>query len=186
MKKIISILLLTCISFFSLTLCLATPQEPTVEKDAALQWVLDQTKDRLPEHTARQIVDHAYWHSEQLKLDPMLVLAMMKVESGFNTRAKSSEGAQGLLQVLPRYHRDKLRGRSAYEPTVGIEVGAIVLNDCMERSRGSMLKAMNCYSGGGGMKYLNKVLNVQRDARRSVLFSIFDKRQMVVAESNVN
>src|SRR5256714_420948 len=39
--------------------------------------------------------------SKQLKIDPRLVLSIMRQESGFNARAKSPAGARGLLQMTP-------------------------------------------------------------------------------------
>jgi soluble lytic murein transglycosylase len=39
--------------------------------------------------------------SKQQKLDPRLVLSIMRQESGFNPRAKSGAGARGLLQMTP-------------------------------------------------------------------------------------
>ena len=39
--------------------------------------------------------------SQKLKLDPLLVLAVMKVESGFRTQVVSNRGAIGLLQIKP-------------------------------------------------------------------------------------
>jgi soluble lytic murein transglycosylase len=39
--------------------------------------------------------------AKQYKLDPRLVLSIMRQESGFNPRAKSPAGARGLLQMTP-------------------------------------------------------------------------------------
>src|SRR5690606_19100072 len=69
-------------------------------------------------------------------LDPYLLLAVIKVESGFNPRAKSTKGARGLMQVMPdtgewvarqlgmgRYHPDML-----YEPQVNLVIGSWYLS----------------------------------------------------------
>lgn len=55
-----------------------------------------------PGRVARVLVEHARTQD----LDPILVLAMIDVESGFRPGARSSAGALGLLQVLPATGRD--------------------------------------------------------------------------------
>jgi len=45
---------------------------------------------------------------QQVGLDPLLILAVMAIESRFNPIAESVMGAKGLMQVIPKLHRDKL------------------------------------------------------------------------------
>ena len=86
-----------------------------------------------------------------------MLLAMIKTESGFRSKAKSSEGAVGLLQVIPRWHKDKLAGRNPYLNQVSIEVGSQILYDCFTKHNRNTVKALTCYSSNGGKRYFNSV-----------------------------
>lgn len=71
--------------------------------------------------------------SRELRLDPLLILAVIGVESAFNPLAQSVAGAQGLMQVMPRYHVDKLPGipepAAFLDPQINVHVGARVLGE---------------------------------------------------------
>src|SRR5262249_61250372 len=54
------------------------------------------------------IVDGARAAGEAMDVDPLLILAVMAVESSLNPAARSAFGARGLMQIVPRFHRDKL------------------------------------------------------------------------------
>ena len=77
-------------------------------------------------------VEHAYRTARDLKIDPMLILAVISVESNFDPRAQSNRGAQGLMQVLTRVHADKFSPfggvAAAFDPMANIRVGAQILN----------------------------------------------------------
>ena len=100
----------------------------------------------------------------QLGLDPFLLVAMIAIESSFNPFAESTVGAQGLMQVIPRFHMDKI-GEGAgddalFDPQLNIRVGAMVLKEGLKRY-GSLQSALQYY--GGALKdpkarYANKVL----------------------------
>jgi hypothetical protein len=68
-----------------------------------------------------------------LKLDPLLIIAVIGVESGFNPLSQSVVGAQGLMQVLPRFHKDKLPSDAGelpfFDPMTNVQVGAKVLKE---------------------------------------------------------
>lgn len=99
------------------------------------------------------LVDTAYRAAYEKKLDPLLVLAVIAVESSYNPMAESTAGAQGLMQVMPRIHRDKfadleIQGgkASALDPVSNIMVGTTILRDCINQ-RGSVAKGLACYEG---------------------------------------
>jgi soluble lytic murein transglycosylase-like protein len=81
-------------------------------------------------------------------VDPLLLIAVMAVESGFNPIAQSNMGAQGLMQVIPRFHQDKLEGLHAgmLEPATNIRVGARVLKAYIAQA-GSVSAALQVYCG---------------------------------------
>ena len=87
---------------------------------------------------------------ERAGLDPMLLIAVMAIESGFNPIAESPMGAQGLMQVIPRFHQDKLDAmpgnNNLLDPMVNIQVGALVLKEYIRRT-GSLEAGLQLYAG---------------------------------------
>jgi len=83
-------------------------------------------------------------------IDPLLIVAVMAVESRFNPFAESQMGAQGLMQVIPRFHMDKLAadegGDALFDPEVNVRVGTQVLYEGLRRY-GSMQAALQYYGG---------------------------------------
>jgi len=81
----------------------------------------------------QRLVEMAFAVGHEVNLDPLLILAVMAVESRFNPIAESNAGAQGLMQVIPKYHADKLpdsqSDASFLNPSVNVLVGAKVLKD---------------------------------------------------------
>lgn len=102
---------------------------------------------------------------KRIGLDPLLLVAVMAVESSFNPLAESPMGAQGLMQVIPRFHQEKLvdqgDGASLLDPETNILVGARVLKEYLKRT-GSLELALQVYNGASteatGSIYANKVL----------------------------
>ncbi|MFA7505225.1 MAG: lytic transglycosylase domain-containing protein [Burkholderiaceae bacterium] len=95
-------------------------------------------------------VRYAFIVADELSLDPVLLLAVMSIESSFNARARSSKGAKGLMQVLARVHADKFAPyggtEKAYDPLINIRVGARILRDYIARE-GSVPGALKSYVG---------------------------------------
>jgi len=113
-----------------------------------------------------EFVHHAYQAARDARIDPMLVLAVMSVESSFDPRAQSPAGAQGLMQVHTRVHVDKFLPfggiRAAFDPVANIRVGSAILREYLQRD-GSVEAALKSYvgaalldhDGGYGAKVLN-------------------------------
>lgn len=106
--------------------------------------------------------------ASKLGFDPLLLVAIMAVESSFNPRAVSNMGAQGLMQVIPRYHQDKIgnkRGKYAlFDPELNVHVGSLVLHEGLQRY-GSLQRALQYYNGSlrdPKASYTRKVLSVKK------------------------
>jgi len=100
------------------------------------------------------VVHTAFATADKYDLDPLLILAVVAIESRYNPFAESGVGAQGLMQVMPNVHKDKLDvfGDSdglALDPIVNMHVGSQILRDCIRR-RGSLPGGLACYVGATG------------------------------------
>src|SRR5687767_12161472 len=70
--------------------------------------------------------------SEAHGVDPLLVRALIQVESGFKPRAKSPKGAMGLMQLMPSTAR-QYNVRNAFDPKANIEAGIKHLKSLIDR-----------------------------------------------------
>ena len=97
-----------------------------------------------------ELVKAAFDTGREVGLDPLLLLSVMAIESGFNPYAESGVGAQGLMQVMSKVHSDKFQyfggSHAALEPLANIKVGALVLKDCIARG-GSVAGGLKFYVG---------------------------------------
>jgi len=120
---------------------------------------------RVSQDVAYDLVRVAHGAGHQLQLDPLLIIAMIAIESRFNPIAESVAGAKGLMQIIPKYHTDKLDEfggeKAVYDPAANIQVGAKILKEYL-RTTGNLGSALQMYAGALGDsedQYTNKVLN---------------------------
>lgn len=103
----------------------------------------------------------AYWHfvrevSEEYGIDPLLLLSVMREESRFDTDARSSAGAAGLMQLMPftaERNADSLKlvlsgEEHLYDAETNIRLGAHHLAGLL-REFGSVSAALAAYNAGG-------------------------------------
>lgn len=95
---------------------------------------------------AMQLVTSVYDHAKTHGIRPSLLLAMIATESSFKRTARSKKGAVGYLQVIPKYHWNKIKGRNLWDTDVNVQVGVLVLKECYKKHR-SERRALACYNG---------------------------------------
>ena len=87
--------------------------------------------------------------SKKEALDPALVKALIQVESGFNPRAYSPKGAQGLMQLMPETAR-ALGVSNPFDIQENIAGGVRYLKGLIERVKGDISLALAAYNAGAG------------------------------------
>ena len=143
------------------------------EVPALTKYVQKRSKVKLSEYQAKTIVTSAIRHGNKFKIDPTLVLAVAEVESEFNPKARSSSSsAYGLMQVIPYWHKEKIRNRDMRQAKEQIAVGAEVLAEYIE-SGGSVKAALKLYSGGSS-KYATKVIKTRNKIRLHVVQEVLN------------
>lgn len=130
---------------------------------------------RIAEHLAKryrvsadaihEMVEAAHHAGGSLKLDPLLIIAVMAVESRFNPIAESGAGAKGVMQVIPKYHQEKFEplggSKAVLDPRANILVGALILREYLDRT-GNLTAALQLYAGASSDPengYTRKVLS---------------------------
>jgi len=116
--------------------------------------------------------------AKEVNIDPVLLLAVISVESNFNPNTKSHAGAEGLMQVMTSVHKDKYEifgGTSeAVKPEVNIRVGAYILKYLIATA-GSLRNGLKYYVGAANAEddggYADKVM-----AERNRLISLCQNR----------
>lgn len=110
---------------------------------------------RVASDATDMLVSTAYLTATEIKLDPLLILAVMAIESGLNPFAESPVGAQGLMQVMSKLHHEKFQEmggvKAALNPVANIRVGALILKDYVRRG-GSVEAGLKTYVGAAAFE----------------------------------
>jgi len=134
----------------ALPVAITAPVETVIEREQRNLTEFIAKRYRVSETAVAAYVASAYRAGEQHSVDPVLILSVMAIESRYNPVAESTVGAKGLMQVLPKYHLDKLLdhgGEEALlEPDVNIQVGTQILREYERRFRDTET-ALQMYAG---------------------------------------
>jgi soluble lytic murein transglycosylase-like protein len=150
-------------------------QRPTASAEPEIEAVAKAVarRYRISQEATRELVGTAYREGKVIGVDPLLIIAVMAVESRFNPIAQSDGGAIGLMQVIPRYHADKFdvaQGKSWLDPSTNIQLGAKVLKEYIRRG-GTDAAGLQLYNGASADAsnvYANKVLGERQRLQEAV------------------
>lgn len=161
MKAVVLGAIIALLQFFNLSFA--------GERAALAQWVVQETKGKVTPSQASKYVGYAYEAGQAWKVDPLLLLAIMKPESNFKQNARNKSGAVGLMQVIPKWHRDKIKKRNILNPKVNIDVAAQILDQYLNWHGESISTAINRYSGGANKKYHRDVQDTYKQLRKVIV-----------------
>ncbi len=137
-----------------------------------------------------QFVVGAYGAAREIKVDPLLILAIMSIESSFDPEAESHAGAQGLMQVLTRVHAEKFVPfggiKAAFDINANIHVGTRIIKEYLDRE-GSIEGALKAYvgaallphDGGYGYKVMAQMERLRAIAAGKPIPNIPDRKPEV-------
>lgn len=86
----------------------AAPATLSPRMQAALDYV--KVRYKVSREAMQPLFETVQWIARERGLDPLLIVAVIGIESGFNTQARSAGGGHGLMQIIPRFHLDKIPG----------------------------------------------------------------------------
>ena len=144
-----------------------------VQRDRALSSFLAK-RYRVSHEIALDFVRIAFVAGHRIGVDPLLVIAVMAVESRLNPIAESEAGAKGLMQIIPKFHPEKLEEfggeKAIFEPHTNIVVGSQILREYIRRT-GDVSDGLRIYGGGpleGENAYPGRVLDEKRRLQQVV------------------
>jgi soluble lytic murein transglycosylase-like protein len=81
------------------------------------------------------------------QIDPDFINSVIRAESGFNNRAVSKKGAQGLMQLMPQT-ASQLGVANSFDPNANVEGGTKYLRELLEKYNYDVPKALAAYNAG--------------------------------------
>jgi hypothetical protein len=121
------------------------------------------------------IINAAIKHGTKFDIPPALVISIIKQESMFNSLAKSSKGAGGLMQIMFEIHKAKLKEmnitkQEAMHVSNNIYLGCWILKEYRDREK-SIAGALKRYVGGNQKGYLANILTTYADINMAIYTS---------------
>ena len=148
-KAIVTVILL------SLPLTLVRyPSYPEVVNQPVSKQVVSSTKEVQTKHKHTEIDHLVFRYAKKYNVEPSLVRAVIKVESSDKHSARSSVGAIGYMQLMPK--TAKYMGVNPYTKEGNIEGGTKYLAYLHNRYNGDTTRVLAAYNAGEGVVKASK------------------------------
>lgn len=106
----------------------------------------------------KKYLEYVEQYAKEFNVDPILIFSVIKAESNFDRNAKSSSGAQGLMQLMEttaieianKIDEPLVEQESLLEPEKNIMIGTKYYSDLLRLYDGNMLLALTAYNAGIG------------------------------------
>jgi len=175
MKAMVSIIFVLMVSVLSLPMMAAKQEKPSDDFKAKLAnaianagdsfedrfdaevWLLEQSNrlrqvaSHIPEDERFLILRLVHQQATHFSLDPLLVLALINIESDFDHYAVSNVGARGLMQIMP-FWIDEI-GKpddNLFDIKTNVKYGCAILSLYIEKEKKDLTKALARYNGSRG------------------------------------
>jgi soluble lytic murein transglycosylase-like protein len=127
----------------------------------------------LPLAVAKKYAVWVYDAAAEHAVDPILLIAVMAIESKFNYKAVSPSGPIGLFQIAASWHKDKTTRAQLFDPRHNIFVGAQILKEYANMSK-STIETLLRYNGSLGQapNYAIKVLNKKKKYDNEIMKAV--------------
>lgn len=109
--------------------------------------VLLATYKAIDPELAEIITREAVKHGTERQIHPLLVVALIKVESCFDPMAVSRAGAIGLMQIMKEHHPEKVSDDDLFHIGVNIRVGCHILAEYLKACNNNLPLALHRYLG---------------------------------------
>jgi len=156
----------------------SSPRRSAKQSDSVRGSVAKSRSLRLMKQRSRSMAAYDFDHhirraARAHKVDPMLIKAIIKTESDFNPYAVSSQGAQGLMQLMPGTARD-LQVKDPFDAGQNIFGGTRYIRKLLDSYQGDVRLSLAAYNAGPGrvkktvpripetVAYVSKVMRLYR------------------------
>ena len=132
----------------------------------------------------QEIADAIGSASTRYKIDPDFVSSVISAESGYNSRAVSPKGAQGLMQLMPGT-ASQLGVDNAFDAAKNTDGGTRYLRELLERYHYDVPKALAAYNAGATRVDQHNGVPPYLETRRYVARIINDYNRKKLAQEKL-
>jgi len=151
---------------------IANAGDSFIDKFDAEVWLLEQSTrlakvaPHIPEDERFIILRLVHQHASQYSLDPLLVLALINIESDFDHYAVSNAGARGLMQVMPFWKMELGQPEdNLFDIKTNLKYGCAILSIYLAKENKDVTKALARYNGSRGQTWYP--MRVYRSMRKT-------------------